>query len=162
MSFAPEFSHFLVDQSGWADDRIRGTLKAKIAQLLIKAKYHGNLIRMFKKLVRLLSQVPESGGINFVRVFLIYIIATQDPETVSEFAKLMKKQSENMEEEMITAAEAYMREGEMKGKMEGKMETTIEMIENFLKQGVDWDIIQQATGIDQKNFQSLKEKWQNN
>ncbi|MCP4109285.1 MAG: hypothetical protein GY749_27790 [Desulfobacteraceae bacterium] len=63
---------------------------------------------------------------------------------------------------MTTAAEAYIREGKREGRREGKMETTIEMIENFLKQGVDWDIIQQATGIDQKNFQSLKEKWQNN
>ncbi|MCP4107405.1 MAG: Rpn family recombination-promoting nuclease/putative transposase, partial [Desulfobacteraceae bacterium] len=102
MSFAPEFRHFLVDQSGWADDEIRGTLKAKIAQLLIKAKYHGKLIRMFRKLVRLLSKLPETGGINFMRVFLIYIIETQEQETVSEFAKLMKKQSKKMEGEMTT------------------------------------------------------------
>ncbi|MCP4344610.1 MAG: Rpn family recombination-promoting nuclease/putative transposase [Desulfobacterales bacterium] len=162
MSFAPEFSHFLVDQSGWADDEIRGTLKAKIAQLLIKAKYHGKLIRMFRRLVRLLSKLPETGGINFMRVFLIYIIETQEQETVSEFAKLMKKQSKKMEGEMTTAAEAYMREGKIEGRMEGKMETTIEMIENLLKEGVDWKTIQRATGIDQKDFKKLREKWQNN
>jgi hypothetical protein len=50
----------------------------------------------------------------------------------------------------------------MKGKMEGKIEATIEMIENFLKQGVDWNVIHRATGIDQESFQSLKKKWQNN
>ncbi|MCP4112112.1 MAG: hypothetical protein GY749_42390 [Desulfobacteraceae bacterium] len=49
----------------------------------------------------------------------------------------MKKHSKKTEEEMTTAAEAYLREG----KTEGKMETTIEMIENLLKEGADWDFI---------------------
>jgi hypothetical protein len=64
---------------------------------------------MFKKLIGLLSQLPESPGISFVRLFLIYIIATQEQGTVSEFAELMRKQSQKMEEEMTTAAEAYMK-----------------------------------------------------
>ncbi len=53
---------------------------------------------------------------------------------------------------MITAAEAY--------EMKGKMETTTEMIENLLKEGVDWKVINRATGIDQNSFQNLKDKWQ--
>ncbi len=60
---------------------------------------------------------------------------------------------------MISAAESCLMEGKKEGKREGKMENQIEMIQNLLKLGSDWDFIFKATGIDQDGFQNLKEKW---
>ncbi len=56
---------------------------------------------------------------------------------------------------MISAAESWL----MEGKKEGKMENQIEMIQNFLKAGADWNLIINATGIDQVGFQKLKKDW---
>jgi len=40
----------------------------------------------------MMSELPENGGIRYVRVFIRYIAATQERKTVEEFAGIMKKQ----------------------------------------------------------------------
>jgi len=55
---------------------------------------------------------------------------------------------------MLTAAEEWKLEGERKGKIEGKIET----IENLLRLGIDWSIIEQATGMDRLRFQHFKQQ----
>ena len=46
---------------------------------------------------------------------------------------------------MMTYAEELIREGRQEGRQEGQVAT----IESFLRAGVGWPIIKQATGIDQ-------------
>jgi hypothetical protein len=53
---------------------------------------------------------------------------------------------------MITAAQEWFNEGLLKGQ--------IEIIENFLKAGVTWDIVYKATDFDEKSFHELKKKLQ--
>ncbi len=60
---------------------------------------------------------------------------------------------------MLTAAEEWLMEGELKGELKGKMEKEIEIIENLLKVGADWNLIFKATGMDQTGFRKLKEEW---
>ena len=45
---------------------------------------------------------------------------------------------------MLTAAQTW------------KLEKEIEMVENFLKAGVAWDVVVNATGITQEKLQELK------
>ncbi len=54
----------------------------------------------------------------------------------------------------MTYAQELLQEGERKGKIEGQ----IEIIENFLKAGVGWSVIESATGIDQKQLGALKQQ----
>ena len=53
---------------------------------------------------------------------------------------------------MITAAQEWFNEGVVKGQ--------IEIIENFLKAGVTWDIVYKATDFDENSFHELKQKLQ--
>jgi hypothetical protein len=46
----------------------------------------------------------------------------------------------------------------MEGRKEGETKKTIELIENFLRHGVGWDVIRQATGIDPEGFEHLRKK----
>ncbi len=71
---------------------------------------------------------------------------------VDEFTEIMKKQSERIGENMITAAQEWFNEGVVMGQ--------IEVIEKFLKVGVTWDIIYKATDFDENNFRELKKKLQ--
>jgi len=164
VDFVPRFSHVLTDQSGFSNDEIRGALKARIAQLLMKAAFHGKIREIFSTLSALMSELPESGGIRYVRVFIRYIAATQERKTVDEFTEIMKKQSERIGENMITAAQEWFNEGFNEGLNEGLnkgvIKEQIEIIEKFLKVGVTWDIIYKATDFDENNFHELKKKLQ--
>jgi hypothetical protein len=60
----------------------------------------------------------------------------------------MKKYSERIGEDMITAAQEWFHEG------------LIEVIEKLLKEGVTWDIVYKATGFDENSFNEMKKKLQ--
>ena len=164
VDFVPRFSHVLTDQSGFSNDEIKGALKARIAQLLMKAAFHGKIREIFSTLSALMSELPECGGIRYVRVFIRYIAATQERKMVDEFTEIMKKQSERIGENMITAAQEWFNEGFNEGLNEGLnkgvIKEQIEIIEKFLKVGVTWDIIYKATDFDENNFHELKKKLQ--
>jgi len=160
MSFAPEFKHFLIDQSGYMNDDIRGSLKARIAQMLMKAAFHRNFHELSETLADLLSKIPETGGISYVRIFITYLIITQERAIVSEFAEIMNRYSEKIGGNMLSAAQEWLNEGFErgieKGIEKGKIQKQIEIIENMLKAGIDWNIIRQATGLDPDGFEKLK------
>jgi flagellar biosynthesis/type III secretory pathway protein FliH len=68
----------------------------------------------------------------------------------------MKKQSERIGENMITAAQEWFNEGLNEGLVKGQ----IEIIEKFLKAGVTWDFIYKTTDFDENSFHELKKKLQ--
>ena len=163
MDYVPRFSHFLTDQSGFSNDEIRGALKVRIAQLLMKAAFHGKIREIFDILSALMSELPENGGIRYIRVFIRYIAATQERKTVDEFTGIMKKQSERIGENMITAAQEWFNEGFNECLNECFNEgllRQIEIIEKLLKEGVTWDIIYRATDFDENSFNEMKMKLQ--
>ena len=47
-------------------------------------------------------------------------------------------------------------EGQREGRMEGQREGRLETIDGFLRTGVDWSVIERATGIDQAEYRKLK------
>ena len=49
-----------------------------------------------------------------------------------------------------------LREGVLKGRQEGRQEGRVATIESFLRAGVGWSMITQATGIDQEAFELLR------
>ena len=65
---------------------------------------------------------------------------------------------------MMTYAEELIREGRQEGvlkgrregRREGHQEGQVATIESFLRAGVGWPIIKQATGIDQEAFELLR------
>ena len=92
----PRFSHGLIDQSDIEPDDVQGELKARLMQLLLLAAYHperpwGDLV---VNLLDMLSSLPPSGGINYVRVFLIYILQTQDREAIESFQDALRQHAQ--------------------------------------------------------------------
>jgi len=149
-SFIPKFNHFLIDQTGSGFEEMKGTAKARIAQILMKAAFYGQLESLYEELTGLLSQIPQTGGINYLTVFFVYIITTQGRKTVHDLIDLMKNKS--MGGAMLTAAEEFKLEGKIEGKAEGK----VEVIESLLNAGAGWDIITKGTGITPEKFAELK------
>ena len=152
LHFIPGFTHFLVDQSQYKSEEVKGALKARIAQLLMLAAYHEVMDELLGILPQLLAQLPLTGGLNYLVIFVRYLADTQPPEQVEKLIELTRNISADVGGEMLTARQAWTLEGELKGK--------IETVESFLKVGVGWDVISHATGITQEKLQELKQKWQ--
>lgn len=162
-AFIPTFKHVLLDYSN-KTRAVKGDIKMQIAQLLIQAKYH----RHFKDIIQLLEdlfpQLPYRPGLNYQQAFFIYMAVTQKKDDVLTIIQKVKTKPKPKGGNMLTAREEWILEGEMKGekkgKMEGEMKGQIFVINNLIQSGMDWNIIANATGVDQKGFEKMRLDYQ--
>ncbi len=152
----PRFSHGLIDQSGMQPDEVQGELKSRIMQLLLLAAYHPELAWMEQvaRLLGSLSSLPSSGGINYVRLFVLYILATQEPEAAQSFRAVLRHHAPAVGDDLMTYAQELLKEG----REEGEIRAEVRIIENLLREGIDWPAIARITGVNETQFQALKQR----
>jgi hypothetical protein len=102
------------------------------------------------RLLGALSSLEPSGGVNYVRLFIGYILETQEPELAQSFREVLRQQAPALGDEMMTYAQEL--------RSEGKIQTQVEVIEGLLREGVEWSVIERATGINEAQFQTLKQQ----
>ncbi len=153
-SFLPHFAHYLLDQSELSPDQLQGGLKAQVAQLLLMAAFHQPVRAVLAQAAALLAQIAQTGGLNYIETFVVYLVATQERRVVQEFAETVRRYAVDIGGDMLTYAEELKQEGRQEGEVKGKVET----IENLLAVGADWMLITKATGITSSQFQVLKEQ----
>jgi predicted transposase/invertase (TIGR01784 family) len=169
-SFIPRFSHILIDQSGLNPQMVEGGVRARVMQLLMFAAYHEPIQEALILAASLLAKMPEASDMNYVRLFVRYLLATQAQETVAEFVETVEQFAAERGEKIMTYAEELLREGEQRGKLKGELhgelrgelrgelKGQIEIIEKLLQAGVHWATIEQATGVDAQKFAELKQE----
>jgi predicted transposase YdaD len=153
----PRFAHGLIDQSGMRPEEVQGELKARLMQLVMLAAYHPTLAWMDQvaRLLGALSSLAPSGGINYVRLFVLYILATQEPEAALSFRDVLQRHAPAVGDDLMTTyAQELLAEGEEKG----KVKTQVEVIEGLLREGMEWAAIERVTGVNEAQFQTLKQQ----
>jgi hypothetical protein len=65
-----------------------------------------------------MAQVPQTGGVNYVAVFVLYLAATQERRIVNEFAAEVRRYAPGTGGNMLTYAEELRQEGT---KLEGEI-----------------------------------------
>jgi len=148
----PHFSHGLIDQSRIEPGEVQGDLKVRLMQLLLLAAYHperswGDLV---VELLDTLSSLPPSGGVNYVRVFLLYLLQTQDREGIESFQDALRRRAPHVGGDLMT----YAQELEERGKIKNQ----VEVIEGLLQESIGWDVIERVTGVNEAQFQVLKQQ----
>jgi predicted transposase/invertase (TIGR01784 family) len=148
----PHFAHGLIDQSGIEPGEVQGDLKVRLMQLLLLATYHperswGDLV---VELLDTLSSLPPSGGVNYVRVFLLYLLHTQDREGIESFQDALRRRAPHVGGDLMT----YAQELEERGKVKNQ----VEVIEGLLQESIGWDVIERVTGVNEAQFQVLKQQ----
>ena len=102
------------------------------------------------------------GGINYVRVFVLYILATQDQTAVQVFWDVLRRQAPTVGEHLMTYAQELRQEGRAEGRIEGRTEgeirAEVRIIENLLREGMAWPAIERITGVNEAQFQVLKQR----
>jgi predicted transposase/invertase (TIGR01784 family) len=148
----PRFSHGLIDQSGLQPEEVQGALKTQLMQLVMLAAYHPALAWMEQvaRLLGSLSSLAPSGGINYVRIFVLYILATQEPETAQSFRDVLRQHAPEVGEDLMTYAQELLKEGEIRAE--------VRIIENLLREGMEWPAIERITGVNETHFQALKQR----
>jgi predicted transposase/invertase (TIGR01784 family) len=102
----PRFSHGLIDQSDLEPEEVQGELKMQLMQLVMLAAYHPALAWMERvaRLLGSLSSLSPSGGINYVRIFVLYILATQEPESAQLFREVLRRHAPAVGDDLMTYA----------------------------------------------------------
>ena len=156
--FLPHFAHFLVDQSDLPADQTQGGLKARVAQLLMMAAFQKSARVALMYAAQLSAQVAQTGGVNYMEVFVVYLAATQERRVVQEFVERVRQYAVDIGGDMLTYAEELKQEGRQEGRQEGEIRGKVETIESLLAVGAEWTLISKATGITPRQFQALKEQ----
>jgi predicted transposase/invertase (TIGR01784 family) len=152
----PRFAHGLIDQSGLRPEEVQGDLTVRIMQLVMLAAYHPTVAWMEQaaRWLGALSALAPSGGMNYVRIFVLYILATQEPEAALSFREVLQRQAPEVGDELMTYAQELLKEG----RTEGEIKAEVRIIENLLREGMAWEAIERVTGINAAQFQALKQQ----
>jgi len=150
----PRFAHELIDQSGMRPEEVQGELKVRLMQLVMLAAYHPTLAWMEQaaRWLGSLSSPGPGGGIDYVRIFVLYILATQEPEAALSFREVLQRHVPEVGEDLMTYAQELLNEGQAKGEIKAE----VRIIENLLREGMAWEAIERVTGIDEARFETLK------
>jgi len=126
-----------------------------------------------------------SDGQDDMKMFMRYILETGPEDTPEEMGDLLSRTAaggelmtsgerlrqegrdqmrDQMRNEMRAVAEQRHREGRNEGRLEGRREGRregqregrLETIDGLLRTGVDWSLIERATGIGEQEYRQLK------
>ena len=150
--WTPRFAHMLIDQSSIEPGEMQGDLKARLMQLLLLAAYHPDRPweEFVAALLDTLSSLPPSSGIDYVRVFMIYILQTQDREAITSFQQALRHRSVQVGDDLMNYAQELLEKG--------RLEERLKVVENLLRLNVTWSMIEEATGVNEAQFQRLKQQ----
>ena len=117
-----------------------------------------------------------SSGQDDMKMFVRYIVETGPEDTPEELGALLSRTAAGGE--LMTSGERLRQEGreegqragrlegqragrlegQREGRLEGQREGRLETIDGFLRTGVDWSVIERATGIGEQEYRQLKSR----
>ena len=168
--WVPRFEHVLVDQTSLGPEGVEGGVKGRIAQLLMMAAYGRHAGLAMDAAARLLAALFSGGGVNYIRLFMVYVMATQDEAGALAFDEALRRRGREQGGEIMSYARQLLEEGRAEGRSQGREEGRgqglaegaqrgkVEVVEGFLRVGVTWDVIEAATGLNEAGFRTLKER----
>jgi len=61
-------------------------------------------------------------------------------------------------DDLMTYAQELLKEGRAEGRAEGEIKAEVRIIENLLREGMEWSAIERVTGVHEPQFQALKQQ----
>ena len=154
--WTPQFKHLLVDQSQMGVGAVQGETLGRLAQLALMAAARREVRAALETAVRLMGELDRAGQSERFAVVVLYVLRTQDEETLREFGTALRREVRGPGGDMMTYGERLIQEGRQEGVLKGRQEGQVATIESFLRAGVEWSTIKQATGIDPEAFELLR------
>ena len=171
----PRFEHLLFDQTQMSPAQAAGSVRARLLQLTMMHAFNRAVREARARMRRLLDDLERegSGGQDDMKMFMHYIAETgpeDTPEAMGDILsrtvaggelmtsgeRLRQEGRDQMRDEMRAVAEQRHREGRSEGRLEGQREGRLETIDGLRRVGVDWSLIERATGIGEQEYRKLK------
>ena len=181
--WVPRLRYLVFDQTRVAPEHVVGALRGRLLQLAMMHAFKQAPADTRERCVRLLAELkrePVRGGVDYVQAFLGYILKTGPRGTMQALDDVVDRRAPELRGDLMTSGEELRREGLMRGRrqgrregrqqgrheghhegrqqgrQEGRQEGRLETIEGLLRAGVDWPVIESATGIDEQTFRGHK------
>ena len=157
--WVPRFAHLLIDQSRENPRAVRGRLHGRIAQLMMMARYRHRR-QALRRAAQLLAELLPHADQDAVRTLVVYLWATQDRDTARRFGEQLRATVSGSGGDRVTYAEELIQDMGRRSREEGLLEGQVGTIESLLQAGVQWSVIEEATGIDRDALGALKQRLQ--
>ena len=114
----------------------------------------------------MLAELLPQADQDAVRTLVVYLWATQDRDTARQFGQQLRATVSGSGGDRVTYAEELIQamgrrsreEGLQEGHRKGLLEGQVGTIENLLRAGVPWSVVEAATGIDQDALRALRQR----
>ena len=163
----PRFEHLLFDQTQVTPAQAAGSVRARLLQLTMMHAFSRAVREARQRMRPLLGDLEREGsdGQDDMKMFMRYILETGPEDTPEEMGELLSRTAAGGE--LMTSGERLRQEGrdQMRDQMRNEMravaeqrhrEGRLETIDGFLRTGVDWSLIERATGIGEQEYRQLK------
>ena len=88
--YLPSFTFLLIDQTGYSERDFRGGVKGRIARLLMWTAFRkGRFLRALDVLRGLFGQLQGELGIDYLKLFIRYILLTNEDLSISDIKKII-------------------------------------------------------------------------
>lgn len=132
-----------------------------MAQLTMLAVYRDHW-PVLQRVVPMMADLYHRGGVDELSPFVIYVLATQRAEIRQWFVVELRRQVPGSGGDAMNYVEQLiherMQEGVRQARKEGERKRRVGTIEELLRAGVEWSIIESATGIDRDALRALKQQ----
>ena len=175
----PRFEHLLFDQTQMSPAQAAGSVRARLLQLTMMHAFSRAVREARARMRPLLDDLERegSGGQDDMKMFMHYIAETGPEDTPEAMGDILSRTAAGGElmtsgerlrqegrDEMRAVAEQRHRdgrsegrlEGQREGRLEGQREGRLETIDGLRRIGVDWSLIERATGIGEQEYRKLK------
>lgn len=162
-SFVPDFEYIFYDLTDFTDEEIKGSVWLRVYLTICRdiltddvGKFMSSI---FRALDYLLEIEDEHTRLTYLKVLLTYIFSAGKYLTEKEVDKVIEKIPEGSDV-VMTLAEMYRKEGEMKGEKrgyeKGKKEGIQEVAKNLIIKGLSVKDIAEATGLDEEKIEKIQ------
>ena len=115
-------------------------------------------LQMALRVVRLLAALPPAGRFDIVKLFVTYLLQTQDEAHLPRLSEEWRRRAPEAGGEFVTIAEMLIKQGRQEGHQEGRQEGRLDTLEQLVRSGVEWPLIESAAGNDRDTLRALKER----
>ena len=140
--WVPRFAHVLIDQSQAAAADAGGRTRGRIALLALMAAFRDGReqLDLGLRVVRLLAALPRTGRFDIVRLFVHYLLRTQDAAHLPLLDEEWQRRAPEAGGDFVTIAEMLIKQGRQEGIEEGRLAT----LEKLARSGAGWSLIESA------------------
>lgn len=134
-SFVPSFQYLLCDLSRYRDEEIKGTIRLRVAFILLRHIFSEDLRERLPEIIKLLeSLVDKQSGLEYLETVLRYVASGSDQikeeDIESAVREVLREKGGDI---MPTVAEKWIEQGMQQGMQQGVLQSAKEAVIDILE-----------------------------